>query len=476
LTEAAQDSLPQVRCQSAIEPSAEGYFDTIITDPPYYDAISYANIMDFFYVWHRRTLHGLTSDFDQTFAGEVAPKWAEARNDGELVDDATRFGGDKQRSRIAYEDGMFRAFQACRKALRAEGRLVVVFANKHPEAWEALLSAIIRAGYVVVGSWPIQTERVVRMRSLTSAALSSSIWLICRKRPDSARPGWDNQVLLEMRARIHERLLDFWDAGIRGPDFVWAATGPALEAYSKHPVVKKANEPGTLMVVSEFLRQVRRMVVDFVVGRVLSKNGDGANTSGLDDVTTYYLLHRHDFGFRDVPAGACILYAVSCGLSDSALANEYDLIAHTGRIFNGEDDEEEEASNAEQSEAEPEEGYGSVVRLKTWDHRRGSALGYEKNGRPAPMIDRIHRLMHLWRDGDIVLVDSYLYEQNLPRNSAFHQVLQALVELSQAGSEERSLLESISNHIAAKGGHVRGPKSISEYGSPNPEEKGASHE
>ena len=76
-------------------------------------------------------------------------------------------------------------------------------------------------------------------------------------------------VLEEMRENITQKLRDFWDAGIRGPDFVWSATGPALEAFSKHPVVKKANAPDEIMTVSEFLREVRRMVVDFVVGRVL---------------------------------------------------------------------------------------------------------------------------------------------------------------------------------------------------------------
>ncbi len=74
-----------------------------------------------------------------------------------------------------------------------------------------------------------------------------------------------------MRQNIATRLRDFWDAGIRGPDFVWAATGPALEAYSQYPAVKKANEPGQLMAVGEFLGHVRRMVVDFVVGRVIDQ-------------------------------------------------------------------------------------------------------------------------------------------------------------------------------------------------------------
>ncbi len=122
---------------------------------------------------------------------------------------------------------------------------------------------------------------------------------------------------------------EFWDAGIRGPDFVWAATGPAMEAFSRHPVVKKANEPGT-MTVNEFLTHVRRMVVDFVVGRVLSGEKDsGADTAAadrLDEPTAYYLLHRHDFGMDEAPAGACILYAVSCGLSDRELSATWDII------------------------------------------------------------------------------------------------------------------------------------------------------
>ena len=143
--------------------------------------------------------------------------------------------------------------------------------------------------------------------------LASSVWLVCKKRPETARPGWDNRVLDEMRQNIHTRLRDYWDAGIRGPDFVWAATGPAMEAYSKHPVVKKANEPGKVMEVAEFLRAVRRLVVDFVVGRVLT-GGDETSASGLDDVTTYYILHRHDFGVSDAPVGPCILYAISCNL------------------------------------------------------------------------------------------------------------------------------------------------------------------
>ena len=304
--------------------------DLILTDPPYYDAIPYSDLMDFFYVWLRRSIPGLSAEVESVFSDALGPKWDHATDDGELIDDASRFGGDKERSKQNYEDGMARSFRSCHTALQPDGRLVVVFANKHPDAWETLVAALIRAGFVVDGSWPIQTEMGTRTRAMASAALSSSVWIVCKKRP-AARPGWDTTVLNEMRDNITQQLRDFWDAGIRGPDFVWAATGPALEAFSKHPVVKKANDPNQLMTVSEFLREVRRMVVDFVVGRVLTQDGDQEAATGLDDVTTYYLLHRHDFGMKEAPVGGCILYALSCNLSDSALVNQHDLLAQAGK-------------------------------------------------------------------------------------------------------------------------------------------------
>jgi len=419
-------------------------FDIIATDPPYYDAIGYSVLMDFFYVWLRRTLYGFSSEIDAVFGELLSPKWDHKANDGELIDDASRFAGDRGRSKAVYEDGMARAFQVCHQALKPNGRLVIVFANKQPDAWETLVSAVIRAGFVVDGSWPIQTEMGNRQRALSSAALASSVWLVCKKRAATARPGWDNRVLAEMRERITDRLRDFWDAGIRGPDFVWAATGPAMEAYSQYPAVKKANEPGELLTVSEFLGHVRRMVVDFVVGRVLSGDGGTETVSGLDNVTTYYLLHRHDFGLEDAPAGATILYALSCNLSDRDLADRYQIL----------------------------DQQGSTLKLVPWSRRKKA--GYdpvldtaEAHGaetlmlpgletaepelRELPLVDQVHRLMHLWKAGDVNRVNAYLDARGLRRSNLFHQLLQALIELAPAGSEERALLESLSNHLGTRG-------------------------
>ena len=443
LESAQSTNRTSVQCNSAAKVSGE--YDVIITDPPYYDAIPYSDCMDFFHVWLRRETHGLSPLIDAPFQEPLGPKWDHDAGDGELIDDASRFDGDKVRSRQNYEDGMARAFQACHAAMRPDGRLVVVFANKQPDAWETLVAALIRAGFVVDGSWPIQTEMGTRHRARDSAALSSSVWIVCKKRSNT-RPGWDNVVLDEMRENITRQLRNFWVAGIRGPDFVWAATGPALEAFSKYPVVKKANDPNQLMTVSEFLREVRRMVVDFVVGRVLTHNGQDT-VSGLDDVTTYYLLHRHDFGLDEAPVGGCILYALSCNLSDSALTNQYDILSRSGK--RGGSDEADEGDTTEDPE---ETGGGAKVKLKHWTRRRGRNLGLGTPGeRPAPLIDQVHRLMHLWRSGDQVKVDDYLDTHGLQRNVSFGQILQALIELADAGSDERSVLEALSNHVAVRG-------------------------
>ena len=441
---------PTIVRASAIEHINE-QFDVVLTDPPYYDAIPYSDLMDFFYVWLRRTLKGLSPDIDQAFAERLAPKWNHEANDGELIDDASRFGGDKDASKRNYEEGMARAFRACHLALNPTGRLVVVFAHKHPDAWETLVGAIIKAGFVVDGSWPIQTEMGNRTRAISSAALSSSIWLVCRKRDPLAKAGWDAQVLKDMQSNIVTQLRRFWDDGIRGPDFVWAATGPALEAYSRYPAVKKASEPGALMGVDEFLRHVRRIVVDFVVGRVLTRGQDGAAVGDhpLDDLTTYYLLHRNDFGMKDAPAGPCILYMVSCNLAERELLDQYEILAKGGNASAGDD-----AGGDDDEDAESGSGSGGKFKLKPWSSRKHRSLGLEiASGRAIPLIDQVHKLMQLWVAGDTVKVNDYLDQRGLRHSHVFAQLVQALIEKSrdEGNGEECSILERLANHLKAVG-------------------------
>lgn len=435
-----------------------GEFDAIITDPPYYDAIPYSDIMDFFYVWLRRCLFGMSSEMDAAFANELGPKWDHEAGDGELIDDSSRFGGDAKLSKKNFEDGMAGVFRQCHASLKPNGILVIVFANKSPDAWETLVGALIRAGFVVDGSLPIQTEQSSRMRAISSAALSSSVWLVCRKRPSTARPGFAVPVLTEMREKIRTQMRSFWDAGIRGPDFVWAATGPALEAYSRHPVVRRetstTGQPEPLPV-AEFLREVRRLVVEFAVGRVLKPSeAGGDDPGGLDDVTTYYILHRDSFGMAEAPIGGCILYAMSCGLSDAELADRHEILARTGgKTEVVEDDEDEDG--AEEDEAPQSEGTGSKVRLRRWDQRKRKTLGFEGiGGRPVPLIDRAHRLMQLWKAGDVAKVNAFLDQAGLARDALFALLIQALIELANRDGkgDEAAILESISNHLRSRVG------------------------
>ena len=134
---------PAVLRHSAAQPQITANehetFDLICTDPPYYDAIPYSDLMDFFHVWLRRALWGLSHEIDGAFEAPLGPKWNAAAGDGELIDDAARFGGDREASKRNYEDGMARAFSRFQAALRSDGRLVIVFANKSPDAWETLV-------------------------------------------------------------------------------------------------------------------------------------------------------------------------------------------------------------------------------------------------------------------------------------------------------------------------------------------------
>ena len=426
---------PTVSRQSVVDTDSEDKFDVIMTDPPYYEAVSYADLSDFFYVWNRPLINAPGVEM----LG-MTPK------DKEIVQ---HIRSDKNRGeeKLKYEGMMTSAFAACHKALKQNGRFVCVFAHKKPDAWETLVKSIIGSGFVVTGSWPIQTEMPSRQRAGATAALASSVWMVCRKRDPLAKAGWDNRVMAEMRENIAAQLREFWDAGIRGPDFVWAATGPAMEAYSKYPAIIKANSPTKeLLSVKEFLDSVRRIVVEFVVGRVLHIE---SGIDRLDSVTSYYLLHRNDFGFEKAPAGACILYAVSCDLSDAELERTWNLVKVKGSVM-PEPEEAEEEIGDEAAEADEEMGGGEFI-LRTWKERKEKRMGFESvGGRAVPLIDRVHRLMHLWHDGDVRKVDDYLDDNVLRSNELFGRLIQSLIELSERGSEERSMLESLSNHLGAK--------------------------
>jgi adenine-specific DNA methylase len=454
--------MPTIIRQSAIAKSLRNV-DLIITDPPYYDAIGYSVIMDYFYVWLRRVLTGFWSSVDEAFASPLSPKWDKVANDGELVDDAVRFGGDPELSKRNYEDGMARAFQSFCDSLKDTGRLVVVFANKSVNAWETLVGGLIRGGAVVTASWPIRTEREARSRNQGAAALSSSVWIVCRKRSKVAAPGWEERVVDQMKKILFSPreelgnlnvLQYYFDLGIRGPDFFWAAIGPALEAYSAHPFVKKT--AGGLMTVSEFLTEVRRLVLHFSLGelpgfREVQKETEGrGETLELDPVTQYYLLHRAYFGLKPAPAGACILYANACGKNETELKLVWNILEQGGKGRKHKPADEDDDDDLDESVEEKPEGKGNEYSLVDWKRRTSrDGLGDAKAGQAAPLIDKLHRLMHVFQQGRTVDVQKLFETWGLANERAFKPVLQAVRELAvrDRQDDERRLVEALATQL-----------------------------
>ena len=239
------------------------------TDPPYYDAVPYADLSDYFLVWLKRTLPGhpsLREPFDS--GNPLSPKTEEA------VQDETKQADGRPKNREWFEDTMAKAFAEGRRVLHEDGVGSVVFAHKTTQGWEALLSGVIRGGWTVTASWPIATEKPDRMRAMASAALATSIHLVCRPRPHDAPIGDWAHVLQELPVRVAAWMNRLQGEGIRGADLVFACVGPALEVFSRHRAVETAE--GREVGLPEYLERVWQ-----VVGRAALEQVLGTADAGM---------------------------------------------------------------------------------------------------------------------------------------------------------------------------------------------------
>ena len=238
--------------------SAALYF----TDPPYYDAIPYSDLSDFFFVWLKRTLPGnpLLRDPDDP-ANPLTPKALE------IVQDETKRHDGRPKDRAFFETRMGSAFADGRRVLSDDGVGAVVFAHKTTEGWEALLSGMIAGGWVITGSWPIATELKSRNRARESAALATSVHLVCRPRPDAAEVGDWADVLRELPERVGDWMERLQGEGIRGADLVFACIGPALEIFSRYSKVETAD--GREVALAEYLEKVWEVVGRSALAQVL---------------------------------------------------------------------------------------------------------------------------------------------------------------------------------------------------------------
>ncbi|MEH1798446.1 MAG: hypothetical protein V7L13_04615 [Nostoc sp.] len=142
--------------------------DAVITDPPYFDSVPYADLSDFFYVWLKRSIGHL---YPEHFSSQLTPKKNEA------IMEPSRHGGDKKKAAQFYEEIMHKAFCEANRVLKPNGMMVVVYAHKTTSGWSTLIDSLRRARFTITEAWPLDTEMSSRLRGQNSAALASSIFL-----------------------------------------------------------------------------------------------------------------------------------------------------------------------------------------------------------------------------------------------------------------------------------------------------------
>jgi putative DNA methylase len=252
------------------------------TDPPYYDSVPYSYLSDFFLVWHKRALGD-----DLLVGGKLAPdgltdRRAEIISELEMLrgvekSTANSLGFDLKDHR-SFEQMMAAAFREGARVINREGIGSVVFAHKTTEGWEALLSGLIDGGWVITGSWPIATERPGRLRAKDSAALATSVHLICRPRPDDASVGDWAEVLRELPNRVGDWMERLQRETVRGADLVFACIGPALEIFSRYIKVETAD--GREVTLGEYLEKVWEVVGRSALAQILGTAEAKARNGG----------------------------------------------------------------------------------------------------------------------------------------------------------------------------------------------------
>jgi len=434
--------LPQVRQGSATElPYPDDFFDAVLTDPPYYDNVPYADLSDFFYVWLKRTVGDLYPDL---FATPLTPKAQE------MVADASKAGGMEE-ARRRFEEMLTQSFREIRRVLRPDGIAVIVFAHKTTAAWETVIGALIAAGLCPTASWPIHTEMQARLRAQESAALASSIYMVCRKRP--ARPdgrpsvGEYAAVQREIEARVREKLAQFWEEGIRGADFFMSAIGPAVEAFGRYDRVEKLS--GEEVTVPELMEHVRRVVGEFALERILTPSppplaappplsrpaGEGRGLGGgvraVDPLTRFYLLWRWTYNHARVPFDDARKLAAIVGV---------ELTEHWGPG-------------------------GLVEKQKEYVHVRAP---HERARDPRfvsrtdfrTMVDALHQAAALWAENRIAELEEHL-AATYGENEAFWQVVQAISDVLPEGDRERQMLQGL---LYGRHHYTRGPAQLRMWG------------
>lgn len=441
--------------------------NALFTDPPYYDAVPYAFLSDFFYVWLRRTLASVHGDL---LAQPCVPK------DSEIVVDRPHELSNSTHNIAFYERELTKAFSESRRVLRPDSVGTVIFASKTTASWEAILRAIVDAGWIITGSWPIDTEMEARVSAQGQARLASSVHLVCRPRenPDGSVRTDDvgdwRDVLTELPLRIHDWMPRLAQEGVVGADAIFSCLGPALEIFSRYSRVEKAS--GEVVTLKEYLEQVWAAVSR----EALSMIFEGAEGSGLEEdarLTAMWLWtlstggDRNDGGGNEeeIPDEAEVETAAQ--LKPSGYALEFDaarkiaqglgihldrlkalveikgdiarllpVSERAGYLFGQETTQPQQKRKKKQSQPSLFQLQEKVKEGGTWEIPPVSKLG-------ATVLDRVHQSMLLFAGGRSEALKRFLVEDGAGRDARFWKLAQALSALYPIGSDEKRWVDGV---------------------------------
>jgi adenine-specific DNA methylase len=441
------------------------------SDPPYYDAVPYADLSDFFYVWLKRMLLEKHPDL---FSSVLTPK------EEEIVQLAERNKIYAYKTKQRYEKLMTESFAEARRVLEPGGIGCVVFAHKTTEAWEVQLQSLVEAGWIVTASWPIDTEMGSRLRAMNSAALASSVHLVCRPRenPDGSvrtdEIGDWRDVLQELPRRIHEWMPRLAEEGVVGADAIFACLGPALEIFSRYARVEKAS--GEAVTLKEYLEQVWAAVAKEALSLVFR----GADASGFEEdarLTAMWLWtlrtgesngnravsdeeseedeHEEEGSQKAKFTGFTLEYDAARKIAQGLGAHLEDLtslveikgdiarllpVAERTRSLFGKDDAQAPIIVKKKREAQLKLGFEAelkeVEESGGWGQKGAPHLG-------RTVLDRVHQAMILFAAGRGEALRRFLIDEGAGQDERFWRLAQALLALYPTGSDERRWVEGV---------------------------------
>jgi adenine-specific DNA methylase len=377
-----------------LEQFDDGEFDAVVVDPPYYDAIQYADLSDFFYVWLKRSIGHLYSDL---FASPLTPK------SQEVIENTADKKTDAYISAAEFEIRLARAIKEMRRVVKPDGVVTIVFAHTESDAWERLLRALLQAGLVVSTSWPMKSEMGSRNTANLSAVLGSSVVLVCRPRAVE-QSGYYDEVVRELDQRIAERLIEFEQLGLTGADYLISAIGPAFEVFGQYSSVRRLNDEE--VSVGELLALARRTVARHAMSRLLGSDALAA----VDDMTLFYLTWRWAYGAAQIPV---------------------DEAQKLGKAFHIEVDEIGGVDGLAQTSPK---SYG----LRGPDERKRIRLGTVPT-----MVDVLQLACHLHDSGRRRELAEVLASTGFAEETAFWATARAIAESLTDGNRERTMLVNL---------------------------------